>query len=83
MVYGHQVWGKGSAHGMEGYEVGMDKWHLAIFALDPGFANIRADWWLRSVGSATSAAIVSNYGYAANSYPAAYVRGVRPRFLLS
>jgi hypothetical protein len=82
MVYGHQVWGKGSAYDKEGYEVGIDKWQLAIFALDPGFANIRAAWWLRSVYSATRAAFVADYG-SAYTDNAAYVDGVRPRFLLS
>ena len=83
MVYGHQVWGKGSAFDKEGYEVGIDKWQLAIFALDPGFANIRADWWLRSVCSAAGAASVYSYGSAYNYAYAAYGLGVRPRFLLS
>lgn len=82
MVYGHQVWSQGSAFGNMAYEVGIDKWQLAIFALDPGFANIRANWWLRSVYSSTNAAIVGNNGHA--SYDgAANAYGVRPRFLLS
>jgi len=80
-VYGQQVWGQGSAFGNMGYEVGIDKWQFAIFALDRGFANIRAYWWLRSVSSATSAAIVGYNGYAGDD-GASSARGVRPRFLL-
>ncbi|MBP3897807.1 MAG: hypothetical protein J6D57_08290, partial [Mogibacterium sp.] len=82
MVYGHQVWCKGSAFDKEGYEVGIDKWQLEIFRLDPGFANIRADWWLRSVYSATNAAFVSRSGNAGYDY-ASRVFGVRPRFIVS
>lgn len=82
MVYGHQVWGKGSAFDREGYEVGIDKWQLAIFRLDPCFANIRANWWLRSVYSATRAAAVDSNGTADNNN-ASNVFGVRPRFILS
>lgn len=82
MVYGHQVFGKGGAYDQEGYEVGMDKWQLAIFRLDPGFANIRAYWWLRSVRSAPNAAYVTGDGGASGG-EAAYVFGVRPRFVLS
>lgn len=82
MVYGHQVWGKGSAFDKEGYEVGIDKWQLAIFRLDPGFANIRAYWWLRSVTSATGAAFVYRTGDAAYA-DASGVFGVRPRFIVS
>ena len=80
-VYGQQVWGQGSAFGNIGYEIGIDKWQFAIFALDRGFANIRASWWLRSVSSATNAAGVSNYGRASNA-GASDALGVRPRFLL-
>lgn len=81
MVYGHQVWGKGSVYTNEGYEVGIDKWQLAIFALNRNFANIRAHWWLRSVHSATNAAYVDIYGNAGNT-GSANALAVRPRFLL-
>ena len=80
MVYGHQVWGKGETE--EGWEVGIDKWQLAIFALNPHFANRRAHWWLRSVRSAAIAANVTNTG-TANTGGAANAHGVRPRFILS
>lgn len=82
MVYGHQVVGKGSAFGNEMYEVGIDKWQLAIFRLDPGFANVRAAWWLRSVYSAAGAACVGSDGDATGN-GALLAHGVRPRFLLS
>ena len=81
MVYGAQVWSIGN-DGQPGYEVGIDKWQLAIFRLYPAFANIRANWWLRSVYSATNAAYVNNSG-AANATGASSARGVRPRFLVS
>lgn len=81
MVCGHQVWSI-SNDGRPGYEVGIDKWQLAIFALCPEFANIRAAWWLRSVASATDVACVGGVGTAGgNGASSAY--GVRPRFLLS
>ena len=81
MVYGQQVWGRGSAYTNVGYEIGIDKFQLAIFALNRNFANIRAYWWLRSVSSATFAALVDHDGNAAPG-GSAYAFGVRPRFLL-
>ena len=81
MVYGQQVWGRGSAYTNVGCEIGIDKFQLAIFALNRNFANIRANWWLRSVSSATSAAVVDGAGTAASS-GSANANGVRPRFLL-
>ena len=81
MVYGQQVWGRGSAYTNVGYEVGMDKFQLSIFALDRSFANIYTYWWLRSVTSATGATLVDFVGYPA-VVTASYVLAVRPRFLL-
>ena len=80
-VYGQQVWGLGSAFGNQAYEVGIDKFQFSIFALHRAFADIRANWWLRSVRSTTNAANVTNYG---NADPAGSSTslGVRPRFLL-
>ena len=80
-VYGQQVWGLGSAFGNQAYEVGVDKFQFAIFALHRPFADTRAYWWLRSVRSATDAARVLSDG-AADTGGSANVRGVRPRFLL-
>jgi len=75
IVYGSCVWGTSS------YEVGIDKWQLPIFRLYPQFANTRSTWWLRSVTSVTSVALVSSQGYASSggSSPA---YGVRPRFCI-
>ena len=81
MVYGQQIWGRGSAYTRVGYEIGTDKFQLSIFALDRSFANIRADWWLRSTSSATSAMCVSDFG-AASIYGTSHANAVRPRFLL-
>lgn len=80
-VYGQQVWGRGSSYTNVGYEIGIDKFQFAIFALQRNFANIWANWWLRSVASAAVAACVSNYG-TANNPGSANAFGVRPRFLL-
>lgn len=80
-VYGQQVWGRGSAYTNMGYEVGIDKWQFSIFALQRNFANIRSYWWLRSVLSASGAALVGNDGRASYN-GSAYALGVRPRFLL-
>lgn len=80
-VYGQQVWGRGSAYTNVGYEIGIDKFQFAIFALQRNFADTRGDWWLRSVSSASHAAIVDYYGYA-NYYGTSNAIGVRPRFLL-
>lgn len=81
MVYGAQVWSI-SSDGRPGYEVGIGKWQLAIFRLYPAFANTRAGWWLRSVSSATSAALVGRVGGAYRD-GASGAAGVRPRFLVS
>ena len=63
-VYGQQVWGRGSAYTNVGYEVGIDKFQFAIFAHHRNFANYRRYWWLRSVTSASSAALVHRTGLA-------------------
>ncbi|MBQ4514382.1 MAG: hypothetical protein II969_15415 [Anaerolineaceae bacterium] len=80
-IYGQQVWGMGSAYTSVGYEVGADKWQFSLFRYNRNRANIRAYWWLRSVGSASYAAFVSNNGNA-SSYGTSNAYGVRPRFLL-
>lgn len=80
-VYGQQVWGRGSSYTNTGYEIGIDKFQFAIFALQRNFVNTRAYWWLRSVRSASSAVNVTSNGSASyNGSANAY--GVRPRFLL-
>lgn len=80
-VYGQQVWGRGSAYTNVGYEIGIDKFQFAIFALQRNFANTRGNWWLRSVDSASLAANVYGIGDA-DYHGTSYALGVRPRFLL-
>ena len=80
-IYGQQVWGRGTVYTNMGYEVGADKFQFAICALQRNFVDTRANWWLRSVYSASYAALVGNYGYAVHLSPAS-ASGVRPRFLL-
>ena len=77
-VYGAQAWSVGG----KGYEVGMSKRQLSLFRLAPQFANIRADWWLRSVLSATSAALVTGLGHAPTG-GASLSLGVRPLSLIA
>lgn len=81
-VYGQQVWGRGSTYTSVGYEIGIDKFQFAIFALHRNFANIRSHWWLRSVDSAANASGVYYSGGAANYFGSANALGVRPRFIL-
>jgi len=79
-VYGQQVWGRGSAYTNVGYEIGIDKFQFSIFK-HRNFANTRGYWWLRSVTSASVAALVSCSGHASN-YGTSNALGVQPRFLL-
>ena len=73
MVYGHPVWSS------SGYEVGVDRTILPLFALNPASASIRANWWLRSVASPANFANVNNNGNA-NYNNASNSNGVRPDF---
>ena len=75
-VYGCNVWSS-----MPGYETGINKRQLSLFRLSPQFINIRADWWLRSVRSATNACNVHANGNA-NNNSASNSRGVRPLSLI-
>ena len=82
MVYGSQVWGLGNNNTSPYWEVGIDKYQLAIMGLDESFVHNRGFyWWLRSVSSASYVAYVSDNGGA--SYGAAACSlGVRPRFCI-
>lgn len=74
MVYGHSVWAD------SGYEVGVEKGQLPLFALDPSKICYSEPWWLRGVVSSTEFAFVGDHGgadYLIASY--AYI-GVRPAF---
>jgi len=73
-VNGHAIYGL--------YNIGVEKSQLPLFALRPDIANIRANYWLRDVCSASHFAFAyanGNAGYhgASNSY------GVRPAFSIS
>jgi hypothetical protein len=75
MVYGSSVWTT------SGYEVGVDRTILPLFALNPASASIRAYWWLRSVATPANFSNVNghcfaDHGNASNSH------GVRPAFAI-
>lgn len=74
-VYGCQVWGSSP------YEVGHSARQLDLFRVDPAFKYTRADWWLRSVLSASRAAYVNGNGNA-SWWSASNVLGVRPLSLI-
>ena len=58
----------------------IDKTQLPLFALEPSRISNRADWWLRSVVSSSTFAVVNGHGYA-NCNDASYAwTGVRPAF---
>lgn len=76
MVYGHPAWG---AH--HGYETGIDKGQLPLFALEPSRICNRGNWWLRDVVSSLDFALV-NGGGLANSSTASHSHGVRPAFAI-
>ena len=76
MVYGCNVFASAP-----GYETGIDKTQLPLFALRPDLITNRATWWLRSVCSATYFCGVADDGLAYN-YGASYAHGVRPAFAI-
>lgn len=59
----------------------IDKSQLPLFALEPSRITNRANWWLRSVVSATAFAYVNDYGNATYT-SASYSLGVRPAFAI-
>lgn len=75
MVYGTKVWGSG-------YEVGCLNEQFPLFRLNPESIHRRLDYWLRSVGSALSFAIV-NYNGCANTNHASSAYGVLPFFFVA
>ncbi len=79
MVYGSVVNGR-ATYGM--YNIGIGKSQLPLFALRPDIANIRANYWLRDVASASRFARVTGYGLA-DCYGASGALGVRPAFSIS
>lgn len=79
MVYGNKAWANGNN---DGYNVGIDKSQLALFAHNSTSINTRQTYWLRDVSSSTHFALVVSGG-AANNFGASDVYGVRPAFILS
>lgn len=76
MVYGCNVLASAP-----GYETGIDKCQLKLFQERPDLITTRANWWLRSVVSATHFAHVTYYGFASYGN-ASNVDGVRPAFAI-
>ncbi len=74
MVYGSAIMSS------SGFDAGEAKQQLALFALNPLATNVRADWWLSSVASSASFAIVDSNGVA-SAGGASGSLGVRPFFL--
>ena len=74
--------GKESTMGGSGYNIGIGKSQLPLFALNPRMINTRQTYWLRDVVSATAFALVSCNG---NAYlnNASTALGVRPAFSIS
>lgn len=75
MVYGHPVWTT------SGFEVGVDRTILPLFALNPASASTRSNWWLRSVAAPSHFALVDISGNA-YYYNDSYSYGVRPAFAI-
>lgn len=83
MVYGCSVFGDSNLGGSGGgYNIGVGKTQLPLFALNPKMINTRQNIWLRDVVSAAFFAHVLSYGNAING-GAANVLGVRPAFSIS
>ena len=80
MVYGCVVNGKG-VYGL--YNIGVEKSQLPLFALRPDLVNIRENWWLRDVASASSFACVYGDGVAGHDIASYDEIGVRPVFSIS
>ena len=79
MLYGQKVWSGGDS---DGYNVGLDKTQLSLFAHDTSAITTRYAYWLRDVLDSTKFAMIANLGHA-NRYPASGVGEVRPIILLS
>lgn len=83
MIYGCSVFGDSNLGGSGGgYNIGMGKSQLPLFALNPKMINTRQTFWLRDVVSAAYFAHVNDNGLASNYY-ASYAFGVRPAFSIS
>ena len=83
MLYGCSVFGDSNLGGSGGgYNIGVGKSQLPLFALNPKMINTRQSLWLRDVVSADYFAFVSNNGRA-SADGASNARGVRPDFSIS
>jgi hypothetical protein len=83
MIYGCSVFGDSNLGGSGGgYNIGVGKRQLPLFALNPKMINIRQNFWLRDVVSAARFATVSHDGPAI-CYDASNAFGVRPAFSIS
>jgi hypothetical protein len=79
MVYGHHAWAANTSASGLGYETGINKGQLPLFALEPSRICNRAYWWLRDVVSSANFACVGGDGVAYGA-DADSSRGVRPVF---
>ena len=76
MVYGHNAWGSAP-----GYETGICKTQLELFAKRPDLITTRGYWWLRDVVASTYFALVNHVGYADGSNASGSL-GIRPAFAI-
>ena len=80
MIYGCSVFGDTNLGG--GFNIGVGKSQLPLFALNPKMINTRQSLWLRDAVSAAHFANVNQIGYA-DYTNASIARGVRPAFSIS
>ena len=83
MVYGCSVFGDSNLGGAGGgFNIGVGKSQLPLFALNPKLINTRQTFWLRDVVAAAIFARVRDYGIA-HCDNASAALGVRPAFSIS
>jgi len=83
MIYGCSVFGDTNLGGSGGgYNIGIGRSQLPLFALNPKLINTRQSFWLRDVVSAAGFAFVGNGGFAGYD-GASLAFGVRPAFSIS
>ena len=83
MIYGCSVFGDTNLGGSGGgYNIGVGKSQLPLFALNPKLINTRQSFWLRDVVSATNFAQTHSGGGANPNLPSSAF-GVRPAFSIS
>jgi len=83
MIYGCSVFGDSNLGGSGGgFNIGVGKSQLPLFALNPKLINTRQSFWLRDVASAALFAFVNSNG-SASCNTASSALGVRPAFSIS